>query len=77
MRLTPSPCHKLSHLLGPLPTSSVTYFMDGPYVGCVRWLVVSGVRVANLKSLWRGLSARTLGFSVVVCSLLLCCLLMN
>jgi len=26
----PSPCHKLSHLLGPPPTSSVTYFMDGP-----------------------------------------------
>ena len=26
----PSPCHKLSHLLGHLP-SSVTYFMDGPY----------------------------------------------
>ena len=26
---TPSPCQKLSHLLGPLPPSSVTYFMDG------------------------------------------------
>ena len=26
--LDPSPCHKLSHLLG--PPSSVTYFMDGP-----------------------------------------------
>ena|SRR6218665_1989421 len=26
----PSSCHKLSHLLGPPPTSSVTYFMDGP-----------------------------------------------
>jgi len=25
---TPSPCHKLSHLLR--PPSSVTYFMDGP-----------------------------------------------
>src|SRR6218665_1795268 len=25
----PSPCHKLSHLLGPPPPSSVTYFMDG------------------------------------------------
>src|SRR6218665_3573112 len=24
------PCHKLSHLLGPPPPSSVTYFMDGP-----------------------------------------------
>src|SRR6218665_465422 len=26
----PSLCHNLSHLLGPLPPSSVTYFMDGP-----------------------------------------------
>ena len=26
----PSPCHKLSHFLGPPPPSSVTYFMDGP-----------------------------------------------
>jgi len=31
MLFTPSPCHKLSHLLGPPPTSSVTYFMDGPW----------------------------------------------
>src|SRR6218665_2670118 len=31
MLLTPSPCHKLSHLLGPPPPSSVTYFVDGPY----------------------------------------------
>src|SRR6218665_700911 len=30
MLLTPSPCHKLSHLLGPPPPSSVTYFIDGP-----------------------------------------------
>ena len=30
MLLTPSPCHKLSHLLGPPPPSSMTYFMDGP-----------------------------------------------
>src|SRR6218665_1750390 len=30
MLMTPSPCHKLSHLLGPPPPSSVTYFMDGP-----------------------------------------------
>ena len=30
MLFTPSPCHKLSHLLGPPPSSSVTYFMDGP-----------------------------------------------
>ena len=28
MLLTPP----LSHFLGPLPPSSVTYFMDGPYV---------------------------------------------
>src|SRR6218665_3201513 len=34
MLLTPSPCHKLSHLLGPPPPSSVTYFMDGPYAPC-------------------------------------------
>src|SRR6218665_422877 len=27
---TPSPCCKLSHLLGPPSPSSVTYFMDGP-----------------------------------------------
>src|SRR6218665_1503166 len=26
----PPPCHKLSHLLGSPPSSSVTYFMDGP-----------------------------------------------
>ena len=26
----PLPCHKLSHFLGPLP-SSATYFMDGPH----------------------------------------------
>ena len=34
MLFTPSPCHKLSHLLG--PPSSVTYFMDGPLAekGC-------------------------------------------
>src|SRR6218665_980186 len=29
--LDPLSCHKLSHLLGPPPPSSVTYFMDGPY----------------------------------------------
>ena len=29
--LSPSPCHKLSHLLGPPSPSGVTYFMDGPY----------------------------------------------
>ena len=29
MLLDPSPCHKLSHLLGPLPLE-YTYFMDGP-----------------------------------------------
>ena|SRR6218665_1221493 len=28
--LGPLPCHKLSHLLGYPPPSSVTYFMDGP-----------------------------------------------
>ena len=33
MLLTPSLCHKLSHLLGPPPPSSMTYFMDGPLVG--------------------------------------------
>src|SRR6218665_265760 len=33
MLLDPSPCHKLSHLLGPHPPSSVTYFMDGPMPG--------------------------------------------
>src|SRR6218665_3017212 len=27
---TPSPCHKLSHLLRPPIPSSMTYFMDGP-----------------------------------------------
>src|SRR6218665_2677516 len=32
MLFDPSPCHKLSHLLGPSPPSSVTYFMDGPYL---------------------------------------------
>ena len=33
MLLTPPlPYHKLSHLLGPPPPSSVTYFMDGPYL---------------------------------------------
>ena len=40
MLLTPSPYHKLSHLLGLPPPSSVTYFMDGPLpthmVLCVR-----------------------------------------
>jgi len=31
MLFTPSPCHKLSHLLGPPPPpSSVTYFLEGP-----------------------------------------------
>ena len=32
MLLTPSPSHKLSHLLGPPTPLSVTYFMDGPFV---------------------------------------------
>ena len=32
MLFTPSPCHKLSHLLGPPTPASMTYFMDGPYV---------------------------------------------
>ena len=32
MLFTPSPCHKLSHLLGPPAPSSVTYFMDGPFI---------------------------------------------
>ena len=27
----PLPLHKPSHLLGPPPPSSVTYFMDGPF----------------------------------------------
>src|SRR6218665_1693913 len=30
MLLTPSLCHKLSHLVGPPPPSNVTYFMDCP-----------------------------------------------
>src|SRR6218665_2719876 len=34
MLYTPSPCHKLSHLLEPPPLSSMTYFMDGPYTTC-------------------------------------------
>ena len=32
MLFNPSPCHKLSHLLGPPPPLSVTYFMDGLWV---------------------------------------------
>src|SRR6218665_3393744 len=31
MVFIPSPCNKLSHLLGPPHPSSVTYFMDGPF----------------------------------------------
>ena len=38
MLLTPSPCHKLSHLLGP-PPPSVTYFMDGPYTNTRKFSV--------------------------------------
>ena len=30
--IPPPPCHKLSHLLGPPQPSSVTYFMDGPFL---------------------------------------------
>src|SRR6218665_1927519 len=42
MVFTLSPCHKLSHLLGPPPPSSVTYFMDGPLTvaQCIQKLVI-------------------------------------
>ena len=43
----PSPCNKLSQLLGPLPTSSVTYFMDGPYLG-LQNVATRGVPCKNL-----------------------------
>src|SRR6218665_253826 len=55
MLLTPSPCHKLSHHLGPPPPpSSVTYFMDGPYILYLKLICicVSGFRnwaVVNLS----------------------------
>ena len=39
--LDPLPCHKLSHLLGPLPPSSVTYFMDGPKADNKYFLAIS------------------------------------
>jgi len=42
MPFTPSLCHKLSHLLGPHP-SSVTYFMDGPQGERVSKLVKNSV----------------------------------
>ena len=42
MLFTPSPCHKLSHLLGPPPPSSVTYFMEVIQCNCniivVSWI---------------------------------------
>jgi len=38
--LDPSPCHKLSHFLGPL-SSSVTYFMDGPLIALARAVRIS------------------------------------
>jgi len=37
MLLTPSLCHKRSHLLGPPPPSSMTYFMGGPWVQLSEW----------------------------------------
>ena len=49
MLLDPFLCHKLSHLLGPPPLSSVTHFTDGPSPalkltlhGCTHTLASSG-----------------------------------
>ena len=40
MLLNPSPVTKLSLFLGPPPPSSVTYFMDAPFVGDLfRWCI--------------------------------------
>ena len=51
MLLTPSLCHKLSHLLGPPPPSSVTYmyFMDGPqrllwFIGNLQYYNLGGIK---------------------------------
>src|SRR6218665_372953 len=58
MRLTPSLCHKLSHLLGPpQPSSCVTYFMDGPIGLLDRISATSGGDLApslgGRKNFWR------------------------
>jgi len=44
----PPPCHKLSHLLGPPPLSSVTYFMDGPWQS-VSITKITGERVGTVN----------------------------
>ena len=48
MLLTPSPCHKLSHFLGPPSPSSLTNFMDGPFYG-VLGRFIQGHFVYGLK----------------------------
>jgi len=49
--LPPPLCHKLSHLLGPPPLSSVTYFMDGPLYQIITCRVVHAVQLINSVSL--------------------------
>ena len=48
--LYPLPCHKLSHLLGPPPPSSVTYFMDGPLTVC-QWLKIANFLVQTFSGI--------------------------
>src|SRR6218665_1589653 len=52
MPLDPLPCHKLSHLPGPPPPSSVTYFTDGPQSAdqfCNKYKI--GVQLLDLLAL--------------------------
>ena len=53
--LPPLPCHKLSHLLGPSPPSSVTYFMDGLIVQeqSMANLIVPGKSIFECEIAWK------------------------
>src|SRR6218665_1192759 len=69
MLLTPSPCHKLSHLLGPPPPSSVT-----------RGATKGGWRVLKHPPAQKGVpcnSARSDDFFLVGGGLVLTCIIMN
>ena len=48
-----SPCHKLSHLLGPPANSSVTYFMDGPFIEVHIMYGYWGGATEGYRRLWK------------------------
>src|SRR6218665_2592467 len=69
----PPPCHKLSHLLGPPPPSTITYFMNGPYAICSR-VMHNDLYETAPGSVGQGFCASYQGFPRTALSCLLCLL---